>query len=249
MGYVVGEILVYILIAALIGLLIGWLLWYRKWHEGNNETADTSTSLATRTTERPISALGSVDGQITDLKDELEAAKSAAASAIEEMCKERDRAAALSAQLADLEGQLATVRSELTPAVLAPSVRFDSAAVPSAEADLAVESEPEPEQESDSDAVAAAVAAGTASFLDPEPVEELRASPDELQQIKGVGPYLEALLNRNGIYTFRQIAALTPQGVADLDSRLESFKGRIGRDNWLPQATELDETNRGTSTR
>ena len=94
--------------------------------------------------------------------------------------------------------------------------------------------------------MAAAVAAGTASFLGPEPVEVLRENPDDLQRIKGVGPYLEALLNRNGIYTFRQIARLSAEGVRDLDTQLESFKGRIGRDEWLPQAADLHRDKYGT---
>jgi large subunit ribosomal protein L21 len=40
------------------------------------------------------------------------------------------------------------------------------------------------------------------------------------------------------VTTFAQIAAWTPEDIADMDEKL-SFKGRIDRDNWLEQATEF----------
>lgn len=64
---------------------------------------------------------------------------------------------------------------------------------------------------------------------------------DDLKRISGVGPKLEELLNRNGIRTFEQIASLNPDEVAELEEKLESFKGRIERDEWLKQARELAE--------
>jgi len=64
---------------------------------------------------------------------------------------------------------------------------------------------------------------------------------DDLKRIKGVGPKLEKLLNRNGITSFEQIANLNAKEIEELDSKLESFQGRIERDNWLEQAQELAE--------
>ncbi|MEM7509096.1 MAG: NADH-quinone oxidoreductase subunit E [Pseudomonadota bacterium] len=62
--------------------------------------------------------------------------------------------------------------------------------------------------------------------------------PDDLKRIKGVGPKLEGVLNDMGIWHFDQIAAWTPAEVAWVDTRLK-FKGRIERDDWIAQATEL----------
>jgi NADH-quinone oxidoreductase subunit J len=62
---------------------------------------------------------------------------------------------------------------------------------------------------------------------------------DDLKKIKGVGPKLERLLHKNGIYTFSQIAELNATQLQDLDSKLEEFKGRIARDNWIEQARAL----------
>jgi NADH-quinone oxidoreductase subunit E len=63
-------------------------------------------------------------------------------------------------------------------------------------------------------------------------------APDDLKRIKGVGPKLEATLNRHGIFHYHQIAGWTEADVASVDSRL-GFKGRIVRDGWIEQAKAL----------
>lgn len=64
-------------------------------------------------------------------------------------------------------------------------------------------------------------------------------SRDNLKKISGVGPKLEDLLNQNGVYYFWQIASWTDSDVVFMDQRLDVFKGRIGRDNWVAQAKVL----------
>jgi branched-chain amino acid transport system ATP-binding protein len=61
---------------------------------------------------------------------------------------------------------------------------------------------------------------------------------DDLQQISGVGPKLESVLNDLGIYHFDQIAAWTKKEIAWVDDYLR-FKGRIDRDGWIGQAKAL----------
>ena len=63
--------------------------------------------------------------------------------------------------------------------------------------------------------------------------------PDDLKQIKGIGPKLESLCNRLGFFHFDQIAAWTEDEVAWVDQNLEGFKGRVTRDNWVAQAQVL----------
>ena len=65
--------------------------------------------------------------------------------------------------------------------------------------------------------------------------------PDDLKQIKGVGPKLEALLHSMGFFHFDQVAAWGPQEVAWVDQNLQGFKGRVSRDNWVSQAKILAE--------
>lgn len=62
---------------------------------------------------------------------------------------------------------------------------------------------------------------------------------DDLRLIFGVGPMLEELLNHHGIFYFWQIASWTDRDIAIMDERLDTFKGRIVRDNWVEQAEQL----------
>ncbi|ETW11781.1 NADH dehydrogenase subunit E [Roseivivax marinus] len=62
---------------------------------------------------------------------------------------------------------------------------------------------------------------------------------DDLKKIKGIGPKLEELCHSLGIFHYDQIASWTDEEVAWVDSNLEGFKGRVSRDEWVPQAREL----------
>ncbi len=62
---------------------------------------------------------------------------------------------------------------------------------------------------------------------------------DDLEQIIGVGPMLNDLLNDVGVYYFWQIAEWTDEQVAYVDDKLLHFKGRIERDDWVGQARQL----------
>ena len=67
----------------------------------------------------------------------------------------------------------------------------------------------------------------------------LYGKKDNLRLIKGVGPKLENLLNENGVYYFWQVAEWNDQDIEIIDERLDVFKGRIDRDNWVSQADRL----------
>ncbi|WP_208351227.1 hypothetical protein [Pseudaestuariivita rosea] len=74
----------------------------------------------------------------------------------------------------------------------------------------------------------------------PELLDEPRdGKADDLKQIKGVGPKLEALLHSKGIYHFDQIASWRKKEVDWVDENLEGFKGRVTRDEWVKQAKLL----------
>ncbi len=67
----------------------------------------------------------------------------------------------------------------------------------------------------------------------------LYGNKDDLRLISGIGPKLERLLNKNGVYYFWQLADWTTQDIDVMDERLDTFKGRIGRDDWVSQAKQL----------
>ncbi len=62
---------------------------------------------------------------------------------------------------------------------------------------------------------------------------------DNLKRISGVGPVLEKMLHRLGIYQFDQIANFSEAEVTRVASELGAFRGRITRDNWVDQAKRL----------
>ncbi|MBW4960916.1 50S ribosomal protein L21 [Sulfitobacter sp. CW3] len=61
---------------------------------------------------------------------------------------------------------------------------------------------------------------------------------DDLSKISGVGPVIVGKLNGEGVTTFAQIAAWTDADVEAIEEKL-SFKGRVGREDWIAQAKEL----------
>lgn len=61
---------------------------------------------------------------------------------------------------------------------------------------------------------------------------------DNLKQIKGIGPKIEGQLNELGIFHIDQVAAWDKKTIQWVDGYL-SFKGRIDREKWVPQAKEL----------
>lgn len=62
---------------------------------------------------------------------------------------------------------------------------------------------------------------------------------DDLEEIVGVGPMLAELLHDVGVFYFWQVAEWTKEDIAYVDAKLNHFKGRIERDNWVGQAREL----------
>ena len=87
----------------------------------------------------------------------------------------------------------------------------------------------------------AEVATGVASA--PKKLTGARGGkPDDLQQISGVGPKLEKTLHSLGFYHFDQIAEWTPDEVQWVDENL-TFKGRIEREEWIPQCKLLAAGN------
>jgi predicted flap endonuclease-1-like 5' DNA nuclease len=63
--------------------------------------------------------------------------------------------------------------------------------------------------------------------------------PDDLRQLKGVGPKFAEMLNQRGIIRFDQIAKLSPHQVEALDAAMGPFRGRFARDRIVEQAQFL----------
>ena len=70
----------------------------------------------------------------------------------------------------------------------------------------------------------------------PELLAKPRGKADDLKLIWGVGPALEKLLNKIGVWHFDQVASWSAKELAWVDEKLEDFKGRAKRDEWIKQA-------------
>ena len=62
---------------------------------------------------------------------------------------------------------------------------------------------------------------------------------DDLQVIKGIGPFIAEKLYALGIYTFSQVSKMTPEIEEQVNVAIEFFPGRVKRDEWAKQAKEL----------
>lgn len=72
----------------------------------------------------------------------------------------------------------------------------------------------------------------------PRTLAKPEGQADDLTLIKGIGPKLSALLNELGIYHFKQIADWSDAEARWVDDYL-SYKGRVAREKWIPQALSL----------
>jgi predicted flap endonuclease-1-like 5' DNA nuclease len=82
---------------------------------------------------------------------------------------------------------------------------------------------------------AVAAVAGTAA-LTAIGIPAAVGAPDDLLQIKGIGPKLNELLITLGVRRFDQMSAWGASDVAKVDEHLGAFTGRIERDQWIEQA-------------
>jgi predicted flap endonuclease-1-like 5' DNA nuclease len=119
------------------------------------------------------------------------------------------------------------------PAVATPEVEAPAAKLASAEVDTG----------SGIGLGAAAAAGAGALALTSIGIPAAVGAPDDLLKIKGIGPKLNDILNGIGVFRFDQIANWTADDVDKVDDHLASFKGRIGQEEWIPQAKLLAAGN------
>ena len=67
---------------------------------------------------------------------------------------------------------------------------------------------------------------------------------DDLQTIKGIGPFIADKLYALGIYTFEQVGNMTPKIEEEVNKAIEFFPGRVKRDEWAKQARELKRSKK-----
>ena len=199
-----------------------------------DETKEPDTVAAKPAAKKPVEAKKPVAAKKSAPK---KAAPAKLAPAKPEAVKETVKAEAPAAKPKEVK----PVAAKTAPAKTAPA---KPAAAKSAPAKPTVAATPEPVALGKPAPVEETpVTSGTIAPVMPEDFVKPKAiakpdTPDDLKAISGVGPKLEGVLNSLGIWTYGQIAALTPYEVAWVDDYLQ-FKGRIERDGWIAQAADL----------
>ena len=73
--------------------------------------------------------------------------------------------------------------------------------------------------------------------LEDSPLKSEEVFQDALEKIKGVGPVIKGKLNDNGIFTFAQLGALTPQALKEILGA--SLKRLSNKEEIIRQAQEF----------
>ncbi len=222
-----GEIWFWTLLSFLTGLGIGWWIWH-------NNNADRITALEG---ELSMARRSAADAAAARTRVEKELAESNAkimplmtsstnyAAEIERL--KRELATARSDDSAD-DSEIARLRKEL-----------DAARSAHAQCDAEISSLRGKLAQHESELMGFH---GQSAKMDeklPLFLDAPRGVPDDLRLIKGVGDKLNALLTSVGIFHFRQIANWSASDIEAVDTKLEIFKGRIQRDDWVAQAKLL----------
>ncbi|MAT34584.1 MAG: NADH-quinone oxidoreductase subunit NuoE [Ponticaulis sp.] len=145
------------------------------------------------------------------------------------------------------ETQLKPLGKMTTKAKKADTVKDEKqAAEEASEAEPETKAEPKPKaskatEKTSPAAKAEELPAETGEQARPEAMPEPDSNgADNLKVISGIGPVLEKKLNDLGIFHYHQIASWGEKEMAWIDAYL-SFKGRVAREGWIPQAKELAE--------
>lgn len=233
-GFLISEMLVLIILAALLGLLVGWIVW------GRRNGAAASAERARADLELCRDDIKTCQADLKAARADLDACRKDAAAKdkrISELERDVEKAEAL-AEAAEVAAMEAAAES----VAVAEAVEADHGAHPvHPQAQPAPAPAPAPASEpEDRDYDGDGVIEGEGEGVKPASLAEARGgTPDDLKQIKGIGPKLEQLCHELGFFHFDQVAAWTADEVAWVDANLKGFKGRVSRDNWVDQARVL----------
>lgn len=240
-----------LLLAGLLGLLLGWLLFRGKKQvgdlsvEGEGALRAEADSLRARVQELE-GRVSSRDGEVSSLKSKLAAAGAGAAvagAATAAAAKGGDddesyalewRNRYLAARVKYLEGRLAD----------APKAKKAAPKKKAAAKKAPAKKKAAPKKKAAAKPKAKAAAKPKVLYTD-GPTD---GKPDDLKKISGIGPKFEKDLNGKGVYYFRQIANWKKADVKMVEGVIDSFPGRIERDEWIKQAKGLAKSKPAAKT-
>ena len=231
--------------------------------KAEEKAAKEAEAQAKKEAKEAEAAAKKAEEEAAALLAEEEAAAAAAAAAL--AAKEEEEKAAKEAEAKakkEAEAEAAALLAE-EEAEAAAKKKADEEAAAAAlaakeeEEKAAKEAEAKAKKEAEAAAAAAAAAAKPANKEEKKKAELKRvkersksidfkvlgkakaSEKDDLQVIKGVGPFIEEKLNALGIYTYKQISKMTSKLEDTVNEAIEFFPGRVKRDQWVAQAKIL----------
>jgi len=258
-AFVLCFLLLPLLLLGLLGLLLGWLFFRGKKVEGDlsveGEAALRAEADSLRARIQELEGRVSTrDTEISGLKGKL-ATAAAAAAAGAAVTAAPAAAAASSNEASDDD----TYALEWRNRYLAARVKYLESQVAEAPKPVAkkapakvkaapkpkVKAAPKPKAKASPKPKAKAAPKPKVLYTD-GPTD---GAPDDLKLIKGIGPKFEKDLNGKGVYYFRQIAAWKKKDIEMVDGVIDSFPGRIERDEWVKQAKGLAKSTTASATK
>ncbi len=106
------------------------------------------------------------------------------------------------------------------------------------EPEVVVVAEPEPEAVVVAEPEPEAVGESTVQAETPPVAAPSPTQPDDLKLISGIGLALEKKLRKQGLSSYRQLAALGDQDITRIEAAIKAT-GRIRREDWIGQAKTL----------
>lgn len=226
MLYAIIEVAVFLLVAMLVGVLVGWLLFRAGRRTVPVEEWDRLERERHRLRNERDAVIGDQEILLAD-RDRAFAERDA-------VLEERDL---VESELGTVLGQMRALQAEraelLTERNYWSPMPVDMEVTDSALTSLPLAADP---------AMNGAAGVTRSDLSDWGRLSAgvgTEAGYDDLQQLPGIGPEVQALLHREGIRTFRQIADLDEFGIDDLQARLPEIPGRIRSHDWVSQARIL----------
>jgi len=241
------RVLLYLFLAGLIGFLTAWFYWKRNLASVQNQydaVEREASELRIRNTELLMTQ--------EEVRKETDATKRSIAeieAANKVLSREKGQLYAdmtlAKKELADFKkGNTTSAKKVETPKVDVPEISLEN--VMKASATLSGLSAPVVEDAQsalDQKKSSADSQKEGASFIKNALGSRIKSAKanqkDNLQMIKGVGPFIEGKLNKLGIFTFEQISQLDEELIGKLTDAIQFFPGRILRDDWVGQAKGL----------
>jgi predicted flap endonuclease-1-like 5' DNA nuclease len=222
-----GEIWFWTLLSTLVGIGIGWWIWHNN-NAGRVASLEGELNMARKSGDDASASRTRVEKELAESNAKIMPLMNSNTSYTSEIERlKRELTSARSDDAAD-DSEIARLRKELEAARSAHA-NCQAEAAKMREVILANESE----------LIGLRTAETKLNEKLPLFLDVPRGVPDDLRLVKGIGDKLNAMLTSIGIFHFRQIANWDDSDIGQVDAKLEIFKGRIQRDDWVAQAKLL----------